>query len=72
MSKKARQEGRTDRASGKNLSDSRHKRYGGTSRKGIIFSESDKAYEERQTKRDAYTEGYRDKEKEEKEQKKKG
>lgn len=69
MSKQARQEGRTDRASGKSLSDGRYSRYGPSHRKGVIFTESDDRYEDRQTKREAYKEGYNDKKNEEKEKK---
>ena len=70
MSKKARQDGRTDRTQGKGLQDGRMKRYGPSHRKGVIFTENDDTYEERQTNRQAYTEGWHEKRNEEKGKKK--
>ena len=70
MSKKARQEGRTDRTRGKGLADGLHPRYGYSQRKGVIFTESDDKYEERQAKREAYKEGWFEKRNEEKGKKK--
>lgn len=54
----ARQKGRTRAGEGKQRSDND---YGYSHRRGILFTESDSDYEQRQTDREAWKEGYDEK-----------